>query len=220
MGADVKVRERFVLLMSGNKDNEKADDKVAIKDSNTKRWFYIQPVFKYPNSEIYQIGAEILGDSSIMPCIDIASEIFKEFGIDAHLQISNIQIPKIICQLLNLPISVFENGRLEVILGLNLPWLNRLANIKSDADIDSVIDIAPSELKEPLNSIKGLASNYEKRIYAPLYYSKMRYYDKLFFRFLCDNSILSSGGSYEIDGNISAGFAIFSDAVIENLRSK
>ncbi|WP_439099122.1 ATP phosphoribosyltransferase regulatory subunit [Campylobacter devanensis] len=191
-----------------------------LKGSDTKRWFYIQPVFKHPTSEIYQIGAEILGDSSIMPCIDIVSEIFREFGISAHLQISNIQIPKIICQLLNLPISVFENGRLEVILGLNLPWLNRLANIKSDADIDAVIAIAPSELKEPLNSIKGLASNYDKRIYAPLYYSKMRYYDKLFFRFLCDNSILSSGGSYEIDGNISAGFAIFSDAVIENLRSK
>lgn len=191
-----------------------------LKDSDTKRWFYIQPVFKHPTSEIYQIGAEILGDSSIMPCIDIVSEIFREFGISAHLQISNIQIPKIICQLLNLPISVFENGRLEVILGLNLPWLNRLANIKSDADIDAVIAIAPSELKEPLNSIKGLASNYDKRIYAPLYYSKMRYYDKLFFRFLCDNSILSSGGSYEIDGNISAGFAIFSDAVIEKLRSK
>ncbi|WP_096024153.1 ATP phosphoribosyltransferase regulatory subunit [Campylobacter lanienae] len=191
-----------------------------LKDSNTKRWFYIQPVFKYPNSEIYQIGAEILGDSSVMPCIDIVGQIFKEFGIEAHLQISNIQIPKIICQLLNLPISVFENGRLEVILGLNLPWLNLLANIKSDSDIDSVIAIAPSELKEPLSSMKGLANNYEKRIYAPLYYSKMRYYDKLFFRFLCDNSVLSSGGSYEIDGNISAGFAIFSDAVIENLRSR
>ena len=97
---------------------------------------------------------------------------------------------------------------------------NLLANIKSDSDIDSVIAIAPSELKEPLSSMKGLANNYEKRIYAPLYYSKMRYYDKLFFRFLCDNSVLSSGGSYEIDGNISAGFAIFSDAVIENLRSR
>ena len=81
-----------------------------LKDSDTKRWFYIQPVFKHPTSEIYQIGAEILGDSSIMPCIDVVSEIFREFGISAHLQISNIQIPKIICQLLNLPIS---NQRLE-----------------------------------------------------------------------------------------------------------
>ncbi|QQF52889.1 ATP phosphoribosyltransferase regulatory subunit [Campylobacter fetus] len=188
-----------------------------LKDMSTKKWFYIQPVFKYPSSEIYQIGAEILDSNDLLKCINIAAELFDELHIKPHLQISNIEIPKIICKLLDLPISVFENGRLELILNQNLNWLNRLANIKNDKDIDEVIKIVPSELREPLNSIKDLASGYENRVYAPLYYSKMRYYDKLFFRFLCDNYILSGGGSYEIDGKVSVGFAIFSDALIENL---
>lgn len=193
-----------------------------IKSENTKKWFYIQPVFKYPSNEIYQIGAEIIDSNKLLECINIAKELFCKLDIFPYLQISNIEIPKIICQLLNLPIDVFENGRLEIILDLNLKWLNKLAVIKMPSDIDQVISISPSELKEPLKSLKELAdsSQWKKKIYAPLYYSKMRYYDKLFFRFLCNNSILSSGGSYEIDGKISVGFAIFSDALIENLSQK
>ena len=42
-----------------------------------------------------------------------------------------------------------------------------------------------------------------------------------FFRFLKDNAILASGGNYEIDGISSSGFAVYTDALIEekiNLR--
>nr|WP_063999318.1 ATP phosphoribosyltransferase regulatory subunit [Campylobacter iguaniorum] len=190
-----------------------------IKDTSTKKWFYIQPVFKYPSTEVYQIGTEILDSDNLLECINIAKELFDELKIEPYLQISNIEIPKIICKLLNLPIDVFENGRIEVILGQNLEWLNKLATIKDAKDIDEVISIVPNELKEPLVLLKNLADSFEwkNKVYAPLYYSKMRYYDKLFFRFLSGNSILSGGGSYEIDGRICVGFAIFSDALIEKL---
>ena len=53
--------------------------------------------------------------------------------------------------------------------------------------------------------------------FAPLYYSKMRSYDKLFFRFLCDNKVLCGGGEYKIDNRECVGFAVFSDNVIESL---
>ena len=133
-----------------------------------------------------------------------------------------MEIPKIICELLNLPISTFENGRLEVLLDLNLSWLNRLAVISSDADLDAAIAEVPERLREPLKAMRKLGGecSWVKKIYAPLYYSKMRYYDKLFFRFLCDNSILASGGSYEIEGRACVGFAVFTDALTQILTKK
>jgi len=71
--------------------------------------------------------------------------------------------------------------------------------------------------------LRNLASalEYKNLRIVPLYYSKMRYYDSLFFRFLKDNAILASGGNYEIDDISSSGFAVYTDALIEekiNLR--
>ena len=31
-----------------------------LKNENLKRWFYMQPIFKYPSKEFYQIGAEMI----------------------------------------------------------------------------------------------------------------------------------------------------------------
>jgi len=90
-------------------------------------------------------------------------------------------------------------------------------------ELDEVIKISPSKLKEPLENLRNLASalEYKNLRIVPLYYSKMRYYDSLFFRFLKDNAILASGGNYEIDDISSSGFAVYTDALIEekiNLR--
>lgn len=192
--------------------------KTRIKNNQKKKWFYIQPVFKYPSSEIYQIGVEILESQNLVECVDLASQIFTKFELKPYLQISNIEIPKIICQILNLDIEIFEKGRLELLLGLNLEWLNRLLVVKKWQDIKEVILVAPNELKAPLELIMELGSNvkYQNLVYAPLYYSKMRYYDKLFFRFLLDNKILGSGGSYNMEMDC-VGFAIYTDGFIESL---
>ncbi|MGB2553683.1 ATP phosphoribosyltransferase regulatory subunit, partial [Campylobacter sp. MOP51] len=92
----------------------------------------------------------------------------------------HIEIPHIVCDLLNLPISIFEHGELEKILDQNEEWLRKLAFVNSIKDIDEILDIVPNELKEPLCEIKKLAnlSQYENLRIVPLYYSKMRYYDK------------------------------------------
>ena len=194
-----------------------------LKANESKRWFYIQPVFRYPSQEIYQIGAELIGENDVLKSINIVAKLIDELKMDTFLQVSNIQIPRVICEILSVPIEIFENGQMEKILSQNVPWLSALALLKSVDELDEVIKISPSKLKEPLENLRNLASalEYKNLRIVPLYYSKMRYYDSLFFRFLKDNAILASGGNYEIDGKINSGFAVYTDALIEekiNLR--
>ena len=193
-----------------------------IKEDKQKRWFYIQPVFRYPSCEIYQIGAELIGESDLATSVKIAKELFESFDLAPVLQISHIAIPQIVCRLLNLPISIFEHGEIEKILDQNEEWLKRLAFVNTVASIDEILPLVPSEIKTALLEIKELARavKYENLRIVPLYYSKMRYYDKLFFRFLGGNAVLSGGGNYEIEGIKSSGFGVYTDALIENLDQK
>ncbi|MGB2551666.1 ATP phosphoribosyltransferase regulatory subunit [Campylobacter sp. MOP51] len=191
-----------------------------LKDSEPKRWFYIQPIFKYPSSEFYQIGAELIGEKDLITSVNIAKSLFERLNLKPYLQISHIKIPHIVCELLNLPISIFEHGELEKILKQDKEWLRKLVFVNSIKDIDEILSIVPNELKEPLCEIKELASlsRYENLRIVPLYYSKMRYYDNLFFRFLSGNQILSGGGNYDIEGIKSSGFGVYTDALLENLK--
>lgn len=191
-----------------------------LKDSEPKRWFYIQPIFKYPSSEFYQIGAELIGEKDLITSVNIAKSLFERLNLKPYLQISHIKIPHIVCELLNLPISIFEHGELEKILNQDKEWLRKLVFVNSIKDIDEILSMVPNELKEPLCEIKELASlsRYENLRIVPLYYSKMRYYDNLFFRFLNGNQILSGGGNYDIEGIKSSGFGVYTDALLENLK--
>lgn len=190
-----------------------------IKDENLKKWFYIQPVFRYPSSEIYQIGAEMIGEADLSKSLKIVAKLLEKLGCEAVLQVSNIEIPRTICKILNLPIELFEKGQIEQILSQNIAWLNRLALLGSLDELDEIVSLVPNELKAPLDRLKKLAqaAEYKNLRIVPLYYSKMRYYDKLFFRFLSANAILAGGGNYEIDGKSSSGFAVYTDALIEKL---
>lgn len=191
-----------------------------LKDETTKKWFYIQPVFSYPSIETYQIGAEILDSDDLAKCVNIAADLLKKLEINATMQVSNMKIPYLLCELLGFEMSVFELGRIELIFAKNLAWLDKLATISSIADINALKSQIPNELKEPLDELSELASKVEfsgKIAFAPLYYSKMRYYDKLFFRFLCDNKVLCGGGKYCIDSHSCVGFGAFSDNIIEIL---
>ncbi|NLK66294.1 MAG: ATP phosphoribosyltransferase regulatory subunit [Campylobacteraceae bacterium] len=191
-----------------------------LKNDDLKRVFYIQPVFKYPNSEFYQIGAEFIGERNLSLAIEITDTILSEFKIDSFLQISNIEIPKQICKILNIPIQIFEKGDISQFLSSDVKWLRELARINSAGDIENIKKLVPSELIKPLESMESLASGHKNAKFAPLYYSRMRYYDDLFFRFISGNSVLCSGGDYEIDGLESSGFALMSDAVIEKILEK
>ena len=191
-----------------------------LKNENLKRWFYMQPIFKYPSKEFYQIGAEMIDERNLALAIKIALEIFSEFGLKPVLQLSNIEIPKLICQILGISIDVFEKGAIEVLLQKDIKWLNDITKATTLQDLKALKNSVPNELKDAINDIENLGISYENVRISLLYYSKMRYYDELFFRFLDANSILCSGGNYKIDGTNSSGFAVMVDAMIEKIIYK
>ncbi|WP_298096364.1 ATP phosphoribosyltransferase regulatory subunit [uncultured Campylobacter sp.] len=191
-----------------------------LKDDKLRRLFYIQPTFKYPSDEFYQIGAELIGEKNLPLAIKIAQEFFKEFDLVPALQLSNIEIPKKICEILNLPLEIFEKGKIETLLEQNLPWLDATARATSLKDVQALRTQVPEELKPCLDEILNLGVDYEHIRVSLLYYSKMRYYDALFFRFLDAGAVYCNGGNYEIDGLKSSGFALLVDALIEKIMQK
>ena len=188
-----------------------------LKDDKLRRLFYVQPTFKYPSDEFYQIGAELIGEKNLPLAIKIAQEFFKEFDLVPALQLSNIEIPKKICEILNLPLEIFEKGKIETLLEQNLPWLDATARATSLKDVQALRTQVPEELKPCLDEILNLGVDYDNIRVSLLYYSKMRYYDALFFRFLDAGAVYCNGGNYEIDGLKSIGFALFVDDLIEKL---
>ena len=191
-----------------------------LKDDKLRRLFYVQPTFKYPSDEFYQIGAELIGEKNLPLAIKIAQEFFKEFDLMPALQLSNIEIPKKICAILNLPLEIFEKGKIETLLEQNLPWLDATARATSLKDVQDLRTQVPEELKPCLDEILNLGVDYEHIRVSLLYYSKMRYYDALFFRFLDAGAVYCNGGNYEIDGLKSSGFALLVDALIEKIMQK
>ncbi len=191
-----------------------------LKDDKLRRLFYVQPTFKYPSDEFYQIGAELIGEKNLPLAIKIAQEFFKEFDLVPALQLSNIEIPKKICEILNLPLEIFEKGKIETLLNQNLPWLDATARATSLKDVQALRTQVPEELKPCLDEILNLGVDYERICVSLLYYSKMRYYDALFFRFLDAGAVYCNGGNYEIDGLKSSGFALLVDALIEKIMQK
>lgn len=191
-----------------------------LKDDKLRRLFYVQPTFKYPSDEFYQIGAELIGEKNLPLAIKIAQEFFKEFDLMPALQLSNIEIPKKICEILNLPLEIFEKGKIETLLEQNLPWLDATARATSLKDVRALRTQVPEELVPCLDEILSLGVDYERICVSLLYYSKMRYYDALFFRFLDAGAVYCNGGNYEIDGLKSSGFALLVDALIEKIMQK
>lgn len=186
------------------------------------KWFYIQPVFRYPSIEINQIGAEFIGSICPSSSITICKEVFKKFKLNPLVHISNIKIPKLIAQELNLDIGIFERAELQKILSLNIPWLEKLACLQNPEDIEEVIAIAPANIKVELQRMMDLYAkiDYKNVHFAPLYYVDMRYYDELFFRFIDKNSTLAKGGSYQSEGVESTGFALYTDALVETIMKE
>ncbi len=192
------------------------------RSTTQDKWFYIQPVFKFPSFEINQIGAEFVGAKSLSFGVDISSIIFNEFELTPLLQICNINIPNIIAKKFDLDIKIFERGEIEKLFCLGVPWLDGLIKTQSLEQLNSVINLAPKEIQNELLKMREMDEKitYRRVVFSPLYYARMRYYDGLFFRFIDKNLTLGLGGNYECDGAKSAGFALYTDAVIDTILKK
>ena len=189
------------------------------RSTSHDKWFYIQPVFRYPSHEVHQIGAELIGQEDLAQSIGMSVALFQKFELKPLLHVSNINIPKILSTMLQIDLAIFEKGELQKLLALDIPWLTKLTCLQTQEQIDAIIDEVPSELQNELLKMKALAKNiaYSNVVFSPLYYVKMRYYKARFFRFIEKNFTLGVGGSYDCEGIASSGFGLYSDDIIEIL---
>lgn len=186
-----------------------------------KKWFYIQPVYRFPSIEQYQIGVEILGEPNLAAALKQATTIFKNLEIQPLLQISNINIPRILSKLLDLELDDFHHVNIEKFLSLKIDWLKELVYLERFEQIDTLLTSAPEEIRVELLKIKALCAGleYPNVVIAPLYYAKMLYYDELFFRVINENEVFAMGGRYKDEETVSVGFAIYTDALIDKINN-
>ncbi|MDO9305969.1 MAG: ATP phosphoribosyltransferase regulatory subunit [Sulfuricurvum sp.] len=186
-----------------------------------KKWFYIQPVYRYPSIEQYQIGVEILGEANLAVALKQATTIFKSLKIQPLLQISNINIPRILSETLELELDDFRHVNIERFLSFKIDWLRELVYLERFEQIDALLTKAPEEICVELRKIQALCSGleYPNVVIAPLYYAKMLYYDELFFRVIEENEVFAMGGRYKDEETVSVGFAIYTDALIDKINN-
>lgn len=190
------------------------------RNTEHKKWFYIQPVFRYPTEEQYQVGVEFMDEKKLSSVMNIAVEIFNKLDVKPLTQISNIKIPKILVSMFDeLTLDDFRHINIEKFLSLKVDWLEKLVYLQYVEQIDDVISIAPDAIKTELLKMKELCSEMrcENSVLAPMYYAKMLYYDELFFRSILGNEVFARGGRYKSSELTSVGFAIYTDALCEAL---
>ena len=190
------------------------------RNTEHKKWFYIQPVFRYPTEEQYQVGVEFMDEKKLSSVMNIAVNIFDKLDVKPLVQISNIRIPKILVEMFDeLTLDDFRHINIEKFLSLKVDWLEKLVYLQYVEQIDDVISIAPDSIKTELIKIKELCSEMscENSVIAPMYYAKMLYYDELFFRVIEKNEVYARGGRYKSSELTSVGFAIYTDALCEKL---
>lgn len=185
-----------------------------------KKWYYIQPVFKFPSSEYYQIGAEHIDNEDLSISINDSASILNKLSIKPVLQISNMRIPQIIAEELGVSITLFRDANLEEILSMDIPWLSQLAYLQHSSQLEEVAALLPKALQIELMKIKLLVEKvqYDDIVIAPLYYANMQYYDNLFFRFVESNATLGMGGCYNQEDVHATGFALYTDKLIEEMN--
>ncbi|MDD3008606.1 MAG: ATP phosphoribosyltransferase regulatory subunit [Arcobacter sp.] len=185
-----------------------------------KKWFYVQPIFTYPSKEEYQIGCEWIDHDNIADIMNLTATILKSLQIEPILQISNINIPKLVSSELNIDIELLKNGEIAALFKLNCDWLNKLIKVKDISSLEKVIDIVPSSIKKELEKLlqKAKEVDYSNIIIAPLYYGTLRYYDSIYYRVIHENLTLCKGGMYSSEGMSSLGFALYTDNLLKILE--
>lgn len=195
-------------------------DKRLGRNTEHKKWFYIQPVFRYPSNEQYQIGVEFMGEKKLSSVMKLTTKIFDKLELNPLIQISNMRIPKILTKIFDeLELDDFRHLNIEKFLNLKVEWLEKLVYLQSVEQISELLEVVPQELKTELQKMKDLCSQMscENSVLAPMYYAEMLYYDELYFRAIENNEVFASGGRYKNEELTSVGFAIYTDTLCEAL---
>ena len=187
------------------------------RSTEHRKWFYIQPVYRYPAREYYQIGAEWLESQEVAHIVKLVLKIFGRLELAPVLQLSNIKIPLLLDRKYGLALDVLKSADIDKILENENEWIANLLYLSSVDEIDAVVQQVPEDIQTELLKIKEVAQsiNYDHIIIAPLYYAKMRYYQDLFFRFFDGNETIAMGGEYMAGEELACGFAIYTDTIIK-----
>jgi len=184
------------------------------RSTESKRWFYIQPIVSFPTHEQYQIGAEII-DGSFEEVASTTIALLDALELSTILQLANIRIPHILSQKYGVPLEWLNTTNIEKILGVNLPWIEQLVRIHTMDDLEDLGSF-PEDIARELEHIKELTTKiaHPNVVISPLYYANMQYYDSLTFRMFEGNRLLATGGIYTIEGLRASGFALYTDECI------
>jgi len=186
------------------------------RSTESKKWFYNQPIVTFPTTERYQIGAEILG-GKFEDVAKTATMLLEEIDAKAVMQIANIKIPQLLNEKYGISLEDLKSMSIEKILSSNLEWIGKLVSINSIDDLND-ISVFPEDIAQELAKIKEVTEKlkYKHIVISPLFYAKMRYYDSLTFRMFEGNALLAKGGIYNIDGIEAAGFALYTDECVSS----
>ncbi len=190
------------------------------RTTKNRKWFYVQPVFTYPSNEEYQIGCEWICHDNIVDILNLTGNILNSLEINPVLQLSNINIPRLVSTELNINIDLFKNGEIAKLFDLNVSWLNDLIKVKNIEDLENSIEKVPSNIKVELEKLLKTAKEveYKNLVIAPLYHGTLKYYDDVYYRVIQDNHVICKGGKYSSDGISSLGFALYTDSLIKILE--
>lgn len=190
------------------------------RSTESKKWFYIQPIVTFATKEQYQIGAEII-NGDFVEVAQTTATLLQKLDETPIMQVSNIRIPHLLNEKYGVSLEVLKSMHIEQIIKAELPWIEQLVKVHRPEDLDD-LSALPDDIKEELEKIKEAVSRikYPNVVISPLFYAKMRYYDSLTFRMFEDNALIATGGTYSVDGVEAAGFALYTDECIASKISK
>ncbi|WP_121627666.1 ATP phosphoribosyltransferase regulatory subunit [Poseidonibacter antarcticus] len=215
-----EINEQVSLRADSTLDVVRIISKRLGRATDNKKWFYVQPVFSYPSNEEYQIGCEWIGHDNIADIMNLTTDILKALEVEPILQISNINIPKLIASELNIDINILKNGEMASLFKLKCDWLDKLIKVKSIEDLQNIVNIVPTSIKKEVEKLLTRAKevNYSNMIIAPLYYGSLKYYNGIYYRVISDNLTVCKGGMYSSEGSCSLGFALYTDSLLKILE--
>ena len=190
------------------------------RSSQVKQWFYIQPVFTFPTTEQYQVGAEVI-DGDFVDVTRTALSLMEGLDLRPLVQIANIAIPRLLAEKYGIDLEAIEAMNLDAILASGHAWIEALVHIQYPQDVQD-LSMYPADLAAELSRMAEAAKQLEREdvLLSPLYFARLRYYDALVFRLFTDNTVLATGGTYTIDDTNAAGFALYTDACITQTLQK
>ena len=190
------------------------------RNTQHRKWFYIQPIFTYPTTEQNQIGAEFMGERKLSTVLKIAVEILHKLEVKPLVQISNIRIPKLLVEMFDeLSLDDFKHTNIDKFLNLEVEWLKKLVYLQYTHQVEELLSLVPESIKIELVKMQELAQEASSKniVLAPMYYAQMLYYDEVFFRMIDKNEVYARGGRYTSSEISSVGFAIYTDALCEKI---